>query len=39
VGQVVNERRVKVDELLGIAVELAKVLGELHKQGIVHKVY
>jgi histidine kinase len=37
VEQVVNERRVKVDELLGIAVELARVLGELHKRGIIHK--
>jgi serine/threonine protein kinase len=35
--QIVNERRMQVAELLSVAIELVRVLGELHKQGIVHK--
>ena len=27
----------KVDELLQVAIELTRILGELHKQGVVHK--
>jgi serine/threonine protein kinase len=26
-----------VDELLQVAIELTRILGELHKQGVVHK--
>ena len=27
----------QVDELLSVGIELARVLGELHKQGVIHK--
>lgn len=33
----IAHRRIRTDELLHIAIALTRILGELHKRGIVHK--